>query len=54
MILIVSSVILILFFEKMKVPAALLTGTLVASGFFAKSQKLQVIKYLLTLLITVY
>ncbi len=32
-ILIVSSVILILFFEKMKVPAALLTGTLVASGF---------------------
>ncbi len=32
-ILIISSVILILFFEKMKVPAALLTGTLVASGF---------------------
>jgi uncharacterized membrane protein AbrB (regulator of aidB expression) len=32
MILIASSVILILFFEKIKVPAALLTGTLVASG----------------------
>ncbi len=32
MILIISSVILILFFEKFKVPAALLTGTLVASG----------------------
>ena len=32
MILIISSVILILFFEKIKVPAALLTGTLVASG----------------------
>tara|TARA_B100000963_G_scaffold183799_1_gene159749 strand:+ start:29 stop:799 length:771 start_codon:yes stop_codon:yes gene_type:complete len=32
-ILIISSVILILFFEKIKVPAALLTGTLVASGF---------------------
>tara|TARA_X000001036_G_scaffold240769_1_gene224547 strand:- start:1809 stop:2576 length:768 start_codon:yes stop_codon:yes gene_type:complete len=32
MILIISSVVLILFFEKMKVPAALLTGTLVASG----------------------
>ena len=32
-ILILSSVILILFFEKIKVPAALLTGTLVASGF---------------------
>ena len=32
-ILIILSVILILFFEKMKVPAALLTGTLVASGF---------------------
>tara|TARA_B100001057_G_scaffold444836_1_gene482096 strand:- start:262 stop:819 length:558 start_codon:yes stop_codon:yes gene_type:complete len=32
MILIVSSVILILFFEKIKVPAALLTGTLLASG----------------------
>ncbi len=31
-ILIASSVILILFFEKIKVPAALLTGTLVASG----------------------
>ena len=32
MILIISSVILILFFEKIKAPAALLTGTLVASG----------------------
>ena len=32
MILIVSSVVLILFFEKIKIPAALLTGTLVASG----------------------
>ena len=32
MILITSSVILILFFEKIKVPASLLTGTLVASG----------------------
>ena len=32
MILIISSVILILFFEKIKVPAALLTGTLLASG----------------------
>ena len=32
MILIVLSVILILFFEKIKVPAALLTGTLMASG----------------------
>ena len=32
MILIASSIILIFFFEKMKVPAALLTGTLVASG----------------------
>ena len=32
-ILIISSVVLILFFEKIKVPAALLTGTLVASGF---------------------
>ena len=32
LILIISSVILILFFEKIKVPAALLTGTLVASG----------------------
>ena len=32
MILIASSVILILFFERIKVPAALLTGTLVASG----------------------
>ena len=32
MILILSSIILILFFEKLKVPAALLTGTLVASG----------------------
>ena len=31
-ILIISSVIFILFFEKMKVPAALLTGTLLASG----------------------
>jgi len=31
-ILIISSVILILFFEKIKVPAALLTGTLVSSG----------------------
>ena len=31
-ILILSSVILILFFDKLKVPAALLTGTLVASG----------------------
>ena len=31
-ILILSSVVLILFFEKIKVPAALLTGTLVASG----------------------
>ena len=30
--MIASSVILILFFEKIKVPAALLTGTLVASG----------------------
>ena len=30
--LIISSVIFILFFEKIKVPAALLTGTLVASG----------------------
>ena len=30
--MIISSVILILFFEKIKVPAALLTGTLVASG----------------------
>ncbi len=33
MILIASSIILILFFEKIKIPAALLTGTLVASGF---------------------
>ncbi len=32
LILITSSVILILFFEKIKIPAALLTGTLVASG----------------------
>ena len=32
MILIILSVILVLFFEKIKVPAALLTGTLVASG----------------------
>jgi len=32
MILIISSVILILLFEKIKAPAALLTGTLVASG----------------------
>ena len=32
MILIMSSVILILFFEKIKVPAALLTGTLMACG----------------------
>ncbi len=32
LILILSSVILILFFDKFKVPAALLTGTLVASG----------------------
>ena len=31
-ILILSSVILILFFEKIKIPASLLTGTLVASG----------------------
>ena len=31
-ILIISSVIFILFLEKMKVPAALLTGTLLASG----------------------
>ena len=32
LILILSSIILILIFEKIKVPAALLTGTLVASG----------------------
>ena len=32
MILIISSIFLILFFEKIKIPAALLTGTLVASG----------------------
>jgi membrane AbrB-like protein len=31
--LIISSVILILLFDKLKMPAALLTGTLVASGF---------------------
>ena len=31
-ILIIFSIILILFFEKLKVPAALLSGTLVASG----------------------
>tara|TARA_B100001248_G_scaffold194020_1_gene148932 strand:- start:328 stop:981 length:654 start_codon:yes stop_codon:yes gene_type:complete len=38
MILIVSSVIFILFFEKIKVPAALLTGTLVASGLLQISE----------------
>ena len=53
LILIISSVIFIYFFDKIKIPAALLSGTLVASGFF-KLQKLQVIKYLLILLIIVY
>ena len=33
LILIFSSIILIIFFDKLKIPAALLTGTLVASGF---------------------
>ena len=33
LLLIVSSVILIYFFDKLKIPAALLSGTLVASGF---------------------
>ncbi|MDA8772549.1 AbrB family transcriptional regulator [Candidatus Pelagibacter bacterium] len=33
LILIVSSIILIYFFDKLKIPAALLSGTLVASGF---------------------
>ena len=34
-ILIISSIILIIFFDKLKIPAALLAGTLFASGFFA-------------------
>ena len=33
LILIVSSIILIYFFDKLKIPAALLSGTLIASGF---------------------
>ena len=33
LILIISSIILIYFFDKLKIPAALLSGTLVASGF---------------------
>ena len=33
-----SSVILILFFDKLKIPAALLAGTLFASGFFQISE----------------
>ncbi len=33
MILIISSIVLILFFDKLKIPAALLAGTLFASGF---------------------
>ncbi len=37
-ILILTSVILIMFFEKLKLPAALLTGTLVASGFLQISE----------------
>ena len=36
--LIISSVIFILFFERIKVPAALLTGTLVASGLLQISE----------------
>ena len=37
-ILILSSIILILLFEKIKIPAALLTGTLVASGLLQISE----------------
>ncbi len=37
-ILIISSIILILFFDKLKIPAALLAGTLFASGFFQISE----------------
>ncbi|MDC0477142.1 AbrB family transcriptional regulator, partial [Pelagibacteraceae bacterium] len=33
LILIISSIILIYFFDKLKIPAALLSGTLIASGF---------------------
>ncbi len=37
-ILIISSIILILIFDKLKIPAALLAGTLFASGFFQISE----------------
>ena len=37
-ILIISSIILIIFFDKLKIPAALLAGTLFASGFFQISE----------------
>ena len=37
-ILIISSIILILLFDKLKIPAALLAGTLFASGFFQISE----------------
>ena len=37
-ILVISSIALILFFEKLKIPAALLAGTLFASGFFQISE----------------
>ena len=38
LILIISSIILIYFFDKLKIPAALLSGTLVASGFLQISE----------------
>ena len=37
-ILIISSIVLIIFFDKLKIPAALLAGTLFASGFFQISE----------------
>ena len=54
LILIISSIILIFFFDKLKIPAALLSGTLVASGFlqiteiasYQIRQKLLIIVYL--------
>ena len=36
--MVISSIALILFFEKLKIPAALLAGTLFASGFFQISE----------------
>jgi membrane AbrB-like protein len=38
LILILSSIVLIFFFDKLKIPAALLSGTLVASGFLQMTE----------------